>query len=219
MTCNKHFLTFGFGPHGCVGREYAINHLVAFLALVSTSAGALSQLLQLRTVFQYPGARLSGQLLSCYQRPCVVSCSEFGAAGHDPCYGRLYISVPLARRRFFLGLPSVGRALLTNLVSSMCRVPQRAVSREPCLTILVLCACRLDAASDAQVRRLDLPSHRLSGRLLHHHAAARRQCRLRLRRHILDTQGSLPGSLRHVCGGSPEHVNPDLLSGGTFRSF
>ena len=40
VSCSKHFLTFGLGPHGCVGREYATNHLVAFLAILSTSAGA-----------------------------------------------------------------------------------------------------------------------------------------------------------------------------------
>mmetsp|Transcript_6661 Transcript_6661/g.19183 ORF Transcript_6661/g.19183 Transcript_6661/m.19183 type:complete len:518 (+) Transcript_6661:369-1922(+) len=38
LVHGKHFLTFGFGPHGCVGREYAINHLVAFLAVMSTDA-------------------------------------------------------------------------------------------------------------------------------------------------------------------------------------
>ncbi|KAK4526335.1 hypothetical protein GAYE_SCF23G4249 [Galdieria yellowstonensis] len=32
----QNFLTFGIGPHVCVGREYAINNLIAFLALVST---------------------------------------------------------------------------------------------------------------------------------------------------------------------------------------
>ena len=31
------FLTFGTGPHMCVGREYATNHLMAFLAILSTS--------------------------------------------------------------------------------------------------------------------------------------------------------------------------------------
>jgi cytochrome P450 family 710 subfamily A protein len=31
------YLVFGHGPHYCVGKEYAINHLVAFLALASTS--------------------------------------------------------------------------------------------------------------------------------------------------------------------------------------
>ena len=39
LVHSKHFLTFGFGPHGCVGREYATNHLVAFLAIISTAAG------------------------------------------------------------------------------------------------------------------------------------------------------------------------------------
>ncbi len=32
------FLTFGVGPHMCVGREYAINHLVAFLSILATKA-------------------------------------------------------------------------------------------------------------------------------------------------------------------------------------
>lgn len=31
LKFGKHFLTFGFGPHSCVGREYAINHLVPHL--------------------------------------------------------------------------------------------------------------------------------------------------------------------------------------------
>jgi cytochrome P450 family 710 subfamily A protein len=32
----RNFLTFGTGPHYCVGREYAVNHLAVFLAILST---------------------------------------------------------------------------------------------------------------------------------------------------------------------------------------
>ncbi|PNH09798.1 hypothetical protein TSOC_003556, partial [Tetrabaena socialis] len=31
------FMVFGHGPHYCVGKEYAMNHLAVFLAVLSTS--------------------------------------------------------------------------------------------------------------------------------------------------------------------------------------
>jgi sterol 22-desaturase len=31
------FLVFGHGPHYCVGKEYAMNHLITFLAIYSTA--------------------------------------------------------------------------------------------------------------------------------------------------------------------------------------
>ncbi|KIZ02570.1 hypothetical protein MNEG_5387 [Monoraphidium neglectum] len=34
----SNFLVFGHGPHYCVGKEYAINHLMTFLAVVATAA-------------------------------------------------------------------------------------------------------------------------------------------------------------------------------------
>lgn len=36
ITCANNFLTFGFGPHYCVGREYATNHLIVYLAILAT---------------------------------------------------------------------------------------------------------------------------------------------------------------------------------------
>ena len=33
----NNFLPFGCGPHYCVGREYAMNHLTAFVALMATT--------------------------------------------------------------------------------------------------------------------------------------------------------------------------------------
>lgn len=33
----KHFLTFGCGPHSCVGYQYAVNHLIAFLARMAST--------------------------------------------------------------------------------------------------------------------------------------------------------------------------------------
>jgi cytochrome P450 family 710 subfamily A protein len=35
-SCQANFLAFGVGAHYCVGREYAMNHLIAFMALVCT---------------------------------------------------------------------------------------------------------------------------------------------------------------------------------------
>lgn len=37
VTYAGNYLVFGHGPHYCVGKEYAINHLIAFLAILSTS--------------------------------------------------------------------------------------------------------------------------------------------------------------------------------------
>lgn len=40
----KNFLAFGHGPHYCVGKEYAINHLTAFLAILSMRCAPQQQL-------------------------------------------------------------------------------------------------------------------------------------------------------------------------------
>lgn len=37
MKHSGNFMVFGHGPHYCVGKEYATNHLVAFLAIAATS--------------------------------------------------------------------------------------------------------------------------------------------------------------------------------------
>lgn len=37
VTHAGNYLVFGHGPHYCVGKEYAINHLITFLAILSTS--------------------------------------------------------------------------------------------------------------------------------------------------------------------------------------
>lgn len=37
VTYASNYLVFGHGPHYCVGKEYANNHLIAFLAILSTT--------------------------------------------------------------------------------------------------------------------------------------------------------------------------------------
>eukprot|EP00878_Enallax_costatus_P046918 GHUV01057238.1.p1 GENE.GHUV01057238.1~~GHUV01057238.1.p1 ORF type:complete len:364 (+),score=84.22 GHUV01057238.1:301-1392(+) len=37
VTYASNYLVFGHGPHYCVGKEYAINHLIAFLAILATT--------------------------------------------------------------------------------------------------------------------------------------------------------------------------------------
>eukprot|EP00743_Colponemidia_sp_Colp-15_P000169 GILK01000195.1.p1 GENE.GILK01000195.1~~GILK01000195.1.p1 ORF type:complete len:506 (+),score=89.45 GILK01000195.1:199-1518(+) len=36
MKYAKNFLAFGYGPHLCLGREYAVNHLMMFTSIIST---------------------------------------------------------------------------------------------------------------------------------------------------------------------------------------
>lgn len=36
VSCARNFMTFGFGPHYCVGKEYATNHLIVYLAVLAT---------------------------------------------------------------------------------------------------------------------------------------------------------------------------------------
>ena len=136
ISCNKHFLTFGLGPHGCVGREYAINHLVAFLAILSTSAGA-QRCVSLPCSASAAGVRLAGCMHM--HMDCPVSL-DVGAAAAD--YFTICVITSFATVATPNGLPlyccivslqiGLGGARRNPTTGCTCRQCTRQTPSSPC---------------------------------------------------------------------------------------
>ena len=60
----KNFLTFGAGPHACIGQRYAMNHIMLFISLLSDinfkrkSTDNMHQIMYLPTIYPADGCVL-----------------------------------------------------------------------------------------------------------------------------------------------------------------
>lgn len=65
VKCEKQFLTFGCGPHMCMGQRYAMNHIMLFISLLTTETDfdreiteKMNEIIYLPTIYPADGCPL-----------------------------------------------------------------------------------------------------------------------------------------------------------------
>ena len=84
----KNFLAFGHGPHYCVGKEYAINHLTAFLAILSMRCAPKKQVVYRLTL---PAVIWETCTSLCLQRSDGAATTTPFQGGRDACKKQLLV--------------------------------------------------------------------------------------------------------------------------------
>jgi hypothetical protein len=102
VTFASNFMVFGHGPHYCVGKEYAINHLTVFLANVA------SLLDWERVRWAALWTRPAGWGTWRVQRSGMGwRCQPHTAAQHSACRRRLLVGCRSAKSDHILYLPTI----------------------------------------------------------------------------------------------------------------